>query len=154
MTIKWAREGIRYFLRARPGGIANQNRGLVLFVARRQRDDELRQAGDFVHLFLDGDAGLQVLELDIAADFGKDREGERIPLGQDLADGDRLALVDAQARAVNDVVALLFAALFVHDGDQAGPVHGDEDVVAAVNGLEVEEADEAAAARLDLGLLG
>ena len=98
----------------------------MLFVARRQRDDELRETGDFVHLFFDGDAGLQVLELDAAADFGEDRERERIPLGEDLADVDRLAFLDAQARAVDDVVALFFAAFFVDDGDEAVAVHGDQ----------------------------
>ena len=66
--------------------IADQNRRRVLFVARRQRDDELRKAGDFVHLLLDGDAGLQVLELNRASDFGEDRECIRIPFRQDLAD--------------------------------------------------------------------
>ena len=51
-------------LAAAAGGVANQDRGLMLFVARGQRDHELRQAGDFVHLLLDGDAGLQILEFE------------------------------------------------------------------------------------------
>ena len=45
------------------GGIADQDGGLMFFVARRKRNDELRQTGDFIHLFLDGDAGLQVVKL-------------------------------------------------------------------------------------------
>ena len=77
--------------------------------------------------------GCRSLNWMLPPDLGEDRERERIPFGQDLADGDRLAFVHAQARAVDDVVALLFAALFVHDGDDAGAVHGDEHVVAAVN---------------------
>src|SRR6202035_871805 len=112
------------------------------------------QAGNLVDLLLNRDAGLQILELDRATDFGKDREGERIPFGEDLADVDRLAFVNTQARAVNDVVALLFAVLFVHDGNQARPVHGDEGVVAAMNGLEVEEANETVAASFNFRLLG
>src|SRR5579864_2231100 len=123
-------------LAATAGGIAHLNGRLMLFVAGRQRDDKLSQTGDFVDLFFDGDAGLQILELDRATDFGEDREGERIPLGENLADVDRLPFVHTQARTVNDVVTLLFAALFVHDSNQAGPVHGDQGVVAAVNGFE------------------
>ncbi len=93
-TIKWAREGMRYFFLALARGIAHENRGLVLFIARRQRDHQLRKAGDFVHLLFDGDAGLQVLELDGAAGFGEDREGVRIPFDHGLAERDRLAFLD------------------------------------------------------------
>ena len=57
----------------------------MLFVARRQGDNVLREAGDFVDLLFDRQAGTQVVELHGAGGFGKDREGERIPLGQDLA---------------------------------------------------------------------
>ena len=71
---------MRYFLRAPGQRIANQNRGLMLFVARRQRDDELREAGDFVHLLFDRDAGLQILELNRAGRFGEDREGVTDPI--------------------------------------------------------------------------
>ena len=118
--------GHKVLLARAAGRVADQDRRLVLFIARRQRDDKLRQAGDFVHLLLDGDAGLQVLELDGAADFGQDREGVRIPFGQDLAELDRLAFLDAQPSAIDHVVALFFAALFVDEGDQAGAVHGNQ----------------------------
>ena len=125
----------------------------MFFVAGGQRHDQLREAGDFVHLLFDGEAGLQILELDVAAGLGKDREGERIPFGENLADGDRLALFDADASAVYDVVALRLASFFIEERDQAGTVHGDDGVVAAMHDLEVQELDEAGAAGLDLGLL-
>ena len=68
------------------GRIADQDRGLMLFIARRKRDDELREAGDFVHLLFDGETGAQVVKLHGARGFGQDRESERIPFGKDLAD--------------------------------------------------------------------
>ena len=67
-TIKWARDGMRYFFDA-AACATDVDRGLMLFIARRQRDDELRKTGDFVHLLFDRDAGLQVLELDRCRQF-------------------------------------------------------------------------------------
>src|SRR4029077_6606326 len=58
------------------GRIADQNCGLMLFIARRQSDDVLREAGHFVHLLFDGQAGAQVVKLYGAGGFGEDREGE------------------------------------------------------------------------------
>src|SRR6266571_1078591 len=78
----------------------------MLFVARGQRDHELRQAGDIIDLLFDGEAGAEVVKLHGASRFSQDREGERIPFGKDLAMGDVLTVLNAQARAVNDVVAL------------------------------------------------
>src|SRR5215831_5346344 len=99
---------------------------LMLFVAERQRDDELRKTGDFVHLLFDGEAGLQILELDRPAGLGEDREGVRIPFAERLAKRDWIAFLELQAGAVHDVVAFLFTALFVDNGDQAGAVHRNE----------------------------
>src|SRR6266404_725076 len=135
-------------------GITDKNRGLMLFIARRQCNDVLREAGDFVHLLFDRQAGPQVVKLHGAGGFGKDREGERIPFSQDLPVRNALAFGDAEARAVNDVVALLFAALLVDDGDQARTVHGDGDTAAALNILEVHELDDAVVARFQCGTLG
>jgi hypothetical protein len=63
----------------------DDDRGLALLVGRIA-DHVTRQAGDFVHFFVERDAFLQVLELHGAADFGQDREGVRIPLDHDLAE--------------------------------------------------------------------
>ena len=82
------------FLAGAAGGVTHLNRGRVLFIARRQRDDQLRQTRDFVHLFLDRDAGLQVLELDRASSFGEDRERVGIPFGQKFAELDGLVFLD------------------------------------------------------------
>ena len=141
-------------MRVRPCGVTHLNRGRVLFISRRQRDDQLRQPGDFVDLLFDRDAGLQVLELDRAAGFGEDRERVGIPFGKQFAELDGLIFFDAQARAVDHVVALLFAALFVDDGDQAVAVHGDQVFAAAAHDVHVNEAHEAAVAGFELGLLG
>ena len=59
--------------------------GRLALLVRRIANHLTRQAGDFVDFFVQGDAFLQVLELNRAADFGQDREGVRIPLDQDLA---------------------------------------------------------------------
>src|SRR4029077_3837115 len=136
------------------GRVANLNRRRVFFVAGRQRDDELREAGDFVDLFLDGDAGLEVLELDGASGFGEDRERVRVPLGKKFAELDGLIFLDAKARAIDHVVTLLFAALFVDDGNQAVAVHGDQVRAAAAHDVHVDKADEAAVTRLEFRLFG
>ena len=62
----------------------HDDRGLALFV-RRIHHHQAGEASHFVHLFVEGEAFLQVLEGNGAADFGHDREGIRIPLGHHLA---------------------------------------------------------------------
>jgi len=126
----------------------------MLFIARRKSHDVLREAGHFVHLLFDRQAGTQVVEFHVARGFGEDREGERIPFGENLAVGDVFAALHAEARAVNNVVALLFAALFIHDGDEAGAVHSNGSAAAALDELEVDEFDDAVVARLERGTLG
>ena len=81
---------------------------LALLIGDRRRP--AREAGDLVDLFVERDAFLQVLELHGAADFGEDGEGVRIPLGERLAELDAVAVLDLELGAVDDRVALLFAA--------------------------------------------
>src|SRR6267143_586991 len=133
------------------GRIADQDRGLMLLIARRQSDDVLREAGHFVHLLFDRQAGAQVVKLHGAGGFGEDREGEGIPFGKNLAVGDVFAVLDAEARAVNNVVALLLAVLFIDDGDQSGAVHGDGSAATAFDKLHVHELDDAVVARFERG---
>src|SRR5271155_2401373 len=128
--------------------------GLVLFIAGGQRDDELRKPGDFVHLFLDGDAGLEVLELDRAGGFREDREGVGIPFDHGLAERDGLPIFDLEAGAIDDMVALLLAVFLVHHGDEAGAVHGDNLFAAPLDDFQVDKFHEAVVAGLDLGLFG
>ena len=97
--------------------------GRLAFLVWRIGDHVARQAGNFVHFFVQRDAFLQVLELDRAADFREDREGVRIPLDHDLAELDRIAVLDLQLGAVNDRVAFFFTALFVDDRDRTLAVH-------------------------------
>src|SRR6185437_10767944 len=69
-----------------------------------------------------------------------------------LPECDGLAVVHFQTRAVNHVVALFLAALLVDDGDQAGAVHGNENLVAAFDYFQVDELHEAVVLGFDLGL--
>jgi len=98
----------------------------MLFVARRQSDDVLREAGHFVHLLFDRQAGAQVVKFHGAGGFGEDREGEGIPFGKNLAVGDVFAVLDAEARAVNDVVALLLAFFSSTMAISPARFHGEE----------------------------
>ena len=86
---------------------------------------QARQAGDLVEVFLDGDAVDDVLEADLALLFGQDRERVGIPLDEDLAAVDRLAVLHLEARAVDHLVALAVAALVVLHDDEAVAVHDD-----------------------------
>src|SRR5580704_3969508 len=52
------------------------------------------------------------------------------------------------------MVTLFFAALFVDYGDEAGTIHGDDGLAAALDDLEVDEFDEAVVAGFDLRLFG
>ena len=52
------------------------------------------------------------------------------------------------------MVTFLFAALFVHNGDQAGAVHGDQGLAAALDHLQVDKFNEAVVAGFDLRLFG
>src|SRR5580698_602895 len=126
----------------------------MLFVARRKCDNVLREAGDFVDLLFDRETRAQVVELHGAGGFGKDREGERIPLGQDLAVRDGFAFDTAEACAIHNVVTLFFAALFVNDGDQARAIHRDVGATATFDVLEIHELDDAVVARFESGTLG
>ena len=57
--------------------------------------------------------------------LGEDRERVRIPLDEDLALLDVLAVAHLEVRAVDDRVALADDALVVHDVDRAAAVHDD-----------------------------
>ena len=47
---------MRYFFFA-AASVTNEDGGLMLFITGRQRNDQLRKTGDFVHLLFDGDTG-------------------------------------------------------------------------------------------------
>src|SRR5215472_5213399 len=142
------------FLADLAGRVANEYRGLMLFITRGQSHNVLRQAGDFIHLLFDGDSGFQVVELHRAGSFRQDREGKRIPLGENLAVSDVFTVLNAKARAVDHVVALLLAAFFIDNGDEAGTVHGDERTAAALDVFEVNELDNSVVAGFESGALG
>ena len=52
------------------------------------------------------------------------------------------------------MVALLFAVLFIDDGDEPGAVHGDGSAAATLDELEVHELHDAVVARFERGTLG
>ena len=98
----------------------------LLLLVRRVDDDEPRQARDLVDVLVDRHLVDDVLEADRAAALGEDRERVRIPLDEDLALLDVLAVAHLEVRAVDDRVALADDALVVHDVDRAAAVHDDE----------------------------
>src|SRR5207253_945024 len=114
------------------------DRGVLGFASLEEFDNARETAGDVLGL----------------GGFGEDREGEGIPFGKNLAVGDVFTVLDAEARAVNDVVALLLAVLFIDDGDQSGAVHGDGSAATAFDELHVHELDNAVVARFERGALG
>ena len=63
---------------------ADDDGGLTLLVGG-VGDHQAGKAGDFVDFFVEGDAFLQVLELDGAGDLGEQREGVGIPLAEGVA---------------------------------------------------------------------
>src|SRR5579862_394801 len=131
----------------------DHDRGLALLVGRIA-DHVPRQAGDFVHFFVERDTFLQVLELYRAADFGEDREGVRIPLDHYLAERDRITIVDLQLGAVHDRVALAFAVLVVDDRDGTLTVHHDQVARLRLDGLQSDEAHIAIVLGIEARLLG
>ena len=133
--------------------VADQDGRLVLFIARRQCHNVLRQTGNFVHLLFDGQAGAQIVEFHRTARFRQNRERERIPFRQCLAVGHAFAFGHAQTCAIYNVIAFFFAALFVNDGDQAGTVHGNGSAAAALNIFEVHELHDTVVANFERGAL-
>src|SRR6185369_14804831 len=99
--------------------------------------------GDFIDFFVERDAFLQILELHRTADFGENGVGVRIPLGQQLTKLDLFAVLDAKARAVNDLVALLFTTAIVENCQRTRAVHRDESAVLALDVVQIDEANVA-----------
>src|SRR5262249_19894440 len=61
---------------------------------------------------------------------------------------------DAETGAVDGGVTVFFAALFAHDGDEAGTIHSDGSSAAPLNEFEVHEFDDSVVARFDGGTFG
>src|SRR6185436_15677102 len=68
-----------------------------------------------------------------------DRKRVRIPFEEHVVLANRLAVLEQDARAVNDVVAFFFAAPIVDDGQDARTIHRDQ---LAPFGADVVDADE------------
>src|ERR1017187_15671 len=126
----------------------------MLLVFRRKHNDVLRQASDFVDLFFNGDAGLQVFELNGAANFRENREGVRIPFGHLVAHLNGLAFLYEQARAVRNFVAFFLAALFVNDDNVTAAVHNHRGAAASADVFDIHVFCEACAACFEFRLFG
>ena len=107
------------------------------------------QARHFVELRGDREAVHEVVELDHARHFGDDRVGVRIPGRRDLAARHRVAFLDADHRAVRNLVALALATELVHHADLARAGHGHQVPLLVLDGLDVMEADRALVAHFD-----
>src|SRR5205085_52129 len=103
---------------------ANFQTRLFLFVGRVFHD-HARLTGHFVHFFIERHAFLQVLELNVSSNFGKDSERERVPRRQQLVLRDAAAILDEDVRTVNDLVTRRFTASIVDDDQRAVAVHRD-----------------------------
>ena len=75
----------------------------------------MRQTRHLVGLFFVGQAFFQVLELQVAGDFGEDCESEWVPRRQQLILSNEVAVFDENVSAINDLIASNFAAALVDD---------------------------------------
>src|SRR5579862_2006493 len=131
----------------------DHDRGLALLVGRIA-DHVTRQAGNFVHLFMECDTLLQVLELHRAADFRQDREGVWIPLNHDLAERDRIAFVHLYFGTVDDGVTLALAAFLVDHRDRTLAIHDDQIARLRLDGLQSDEAHSSVVLGIEARLFG
>src|SRR4030095_11730581 len=114
-------------------------------------DHAPREAGDLVELFPDGHPVHDVAEHDRAADLGKDRRGERIPLHEQLAHGHLALVLDLDAGAPQQRGSPLLTAALVHHHDFAVAVEHHDVAVAIHHGADAVVLDDA---RVLGGVLG
>ncbi|OWK21233.1 hypothetical protein AJ88_20125 [Mesorhizobium amorphae CCBAU 01583] len=129
-------------------GVMHDDRRLEVVAAWRRTpvdDLALGDAGRLVGRFLDGNAVDQILELHLALDFGEDRAGIRIPLGDTLAALHLVAIVHEDARTIGDPVRGALLAGFVEDQHRHVAAHDHL--------LAVGVAHHVAVADLDLALI-
>ena len=79
----------------------------------------------------------------MTSNFGKNREGERIPRRQQLILRNAAAVFDENVRAVNDLITRSFATAIVDDRQRTVAVHRDAFALAALHRLQVEVLDRA-----------
>ena len=111
-------------------------------------DHALGDAGRLVGRLLHGDAVDQILEGDLALDFGEDRTGVGIPLGDALAALDLVAVVDEDARAVGDAVRGALLAGLVEDQHRHVAAHDHQLAVGVAHHVAVADLDLALEATL------
>ena len=95
----------------------------------------------------------QILEADLAADLGENRDAVRVPFAEHVARVGLLVLVDLQESAGRHFVFLDLAALVVDQRDFAVAREHDPLAVGVGDDLEPRVLDDAAALGLDIALL-
>ena len=122
-------------------GLRSEPRG----VERQSMTSRLVMPVELVGGFLDGNAVDQILEHDLALDFGQHRAGVGIPLGDALAALHLVAVVDEQARTVGQAVRRALLAGLVEDQHRHVAAHHHV--------LAVRVAHHVAVADLDLAFI-
>src|SRR5262249_52735790 len=118
-------------------------------VALVLHDDPALQAGRVAFLAVRL-AFLDLVEADLAADLGEDRDPMRVPAAQHLAGLDLLPLLDVQDGTVGNGVAFEHAVLGAHDRDLAVAGQSDALVLVVDHRGDPLELDGPGLLRLDL----
>src|SRR5262252_184493 len=129
----------------------------ILLAARRARapidDDALGNAGGLIERLGHGLTFDQILEADRSLNFGEDRTGIRIPLGNALTALDVIAIVDLKPRAIRNAVHRAFGPIRIeHCHDQVA-VHRDQIAVRIAGDVHVLDSDRSFKVGFDEGLL-
>ena len=146
-------EGSRYLRSILPFSSLISMRG-CFFSSGDSMMTEGGHPGVLVHLLVEGLPLDDVLEGDLALVLGEDRERVGVPLHEELALLDLLAVLDLQLGAVDDGVALALAALLVLDDEGARAVHDHEVALLVLDRVDVVELQRARVLGLERRLLG
>src|SRR5579872_5201887 len=90
--------------------------------------------------------------MDLAADFGQDRERVGIPFEQNVVGLNLGAVSEKDLGAVHHRIPLFFATLLVNNGQDAVPVHGDQLAFGVLDRRDAHELDETVGFCILLGL--
>src|SRR5258706_2094859 len=112
----------------------------------------LAHARGLVRHFRQRKAFGDVVVADDAVDFGQDRQGVRIPLGDPLATLDVLTLVHEQARTIGDAMRGALRSPDVGDGDLHVAAHGPELALVIAHHVAVDDLHLAVMRGFDLRL--
>ncbi len=95
--------------------------------------------GDFIDLFLHGGAFSDVTIVDHATDFGDNRHGVGVPLGQDVTAFDFATFLASQTGTVNNRITFFLTSGTVNNSHLTFTVHDNREAVTIVNGVQVDK---------------